>query len=112
MFFPGCKRVMMSSPVSSVGTVPDTRQTRPAKLRSRSPYWRRSIAFWGLMGPMALGLLVFFYIPLLWGFVLSFFQAQATVFPTVFVGFDNYRAMLSDYYFLQAIVTFALFALF
>lgn len=78
----------------------------------RTPGARRGIAFWGLVGPMVLGLLIFVYIPILWGLILSFSQAQATVFPTAFVGLDNYRAMLSDPEFLQAIKTFVVFALF
>lgn len=79
---------------------------------ARSPNLRRNVAFWGLVGPLALGLLIFVYIPILWGLLLSFSQAQATVFPTSFVWFDNYRTMLLDPEFQQSLKTFVVFALF
>lgn len=81
-------------------------------LWSRSPHLRRSIAFWGLAGPLVLGLLTFVYIPILWGLVLSFSQAQGTVFPSTFVGLENYRTMIIDPEFQQTIRTFLIFALF
>lgn len=65
-----------------------------------------------MVGPLVLGLLIFIYIPIIWGLILSFSQADATVIPTAFVGFDNYRSMLSDTDFQRALITFTLFALF
>lgn len=73
---------------------------------------RTTLAFWAFVGPMFLGLIVFTYIPIIWGFVLSFFDARRTVTPTEFVGFQNYVTMLTDPAFIQSLVTFALFALF
>lgn len=90
---------------------PPTRSTGLSRW-FHTPRARRSIAFWGLVGPMVLGLFIFVYIPIIWGLILSFCQAQATVFPTAFVGLDNYRAMLSDPEFQQSIKTFVAFALF
>ncbi|GHO46086.1 carbohydrate ABC transporter permease [Ktedonospora formicarum] len=78
----------------------------------RSPHLRRNVAFWCLVGPLVLGLLIFVYIPILWGLLLSFSQAQGTVFPTSFVWFENYRSMLLDPEFQQSLKTFVLFALF
>ena len=70
------------------------------------------LAFWGFVGPLFLGLVIFTYIPILWGFGLSFFEARRTVVPTQFVGLDNYITMLSDAAFLRSLGTFMLFALF
>lgn len=78
----------------------------------RSAHVRRNVAFWGLVGPLVLGLLTFVYIPIVWGLILSFCQAQATVFPTAFAGFDNYRTMLTDPAFQQSLKTFLAFAVF
>jgi multiple sugar transport system permease protein len=101
--------------VSTSKTVQETRSdARPTVLSfwHRAPRLRRSVAFWTLVGPLVLGLLVFVYIPILWGLVLSVSQAQATIFPTAFVGLDNYRAMLLDPEFQRSLVTFFIFALF
>jgi multiple sugar transport system permease protein len=49
---------------------------------------------------------------MIWAVVLSFSQARATLTPTAFVGFDNYRAMLNDPGFTKSLVTFTIFAAF
>ena len=100
--------------VSTSKTVQETRPARPTVLSfwHHAPRLRRSVAFWTLVGPLVLGLLVFVYIPILWGLVLSVSQAQATIFPTAFVGLANYRAMLLDPEFQRSLVTFLIFALF
>jgi len=69
-------------------------------------------AFWLFVGPFALGLLAFVYVPIGWSVVLSFFDARNTVTPTDFVGLDNYVDMLTDGPFLRSLGTFSLFALF
>ncbi|MET7640398.1 sugar ABC transporter permease [Streptomyces sp. NPDC005438] len=68
--------------------------------------------FWIFVGPFALGLALFTYVPLLWSLYLSFFDAYNTVSPTEFVGLDNYRTLLGDPAFRQSLGTFALFSLF
>ena len=73
---------------------------------------RTTLAFWAFVGPMMLGLLVFTYAPIVWGFILSFFDARRTVTPQTFVGVQNYLFMLRDPVFLQSLGTFALFAVF
>jgi multiple sugar transport system permease protein len=70
------------------------------------------LVFWGFVGPLILGLIVFFYIPIIWSIILSFSNARSVVIPTGFVGFDNYKAMLSDTGFIKALLTFTIFALF
>lgn len=86
--------------------------SKAPSLWQRAPRLRRNVVFWCMVGPLVLGLLIFIYIPIIWGLILSFSQAQATVFPTTFVGFANYVSMLTDADFQKAIVTFMLFALF
>jgi multiple sugar transport system permease protein len=61
---------------------------------------------------LILGLIVFFYIPIIWGFVLSFADARATVTPARFVGLQNYITMLNDPDFIHSLVTFTIFAVF
>lgn len=77
----------------------------------RSNQWGTALAFWAFVGPMALGLLVFTYIPIGWGFILSLYEARRTVTPTDFVGLQNYAAMISDTAFRQSLLTFGVFAL-
>jgi multiple sugar transport system permease protein len=79
---------------------------------SRRRRWQTTLAFWGFVGPLFLGLVVFTYIPIIWGFVLSFFQARNTVTPTIFVGLDNYLSMIQNPAFQQSLTTFLLFAIF
>ncbi|MCS7482221.1 carbohydrate ABC transporter permease [Umezawaea endophytica] len=69
-------------------------------------------AFWLFVGPFAVGLLAFVYVPIGWSVVLSFFDARNTVTPTDFVGLDNYADMLGDTAFLRSLGTFSAFAVF
>ncbi|MGV9426432.1 carbohydrate ABC transporter permease [Streptomyces sp. NPDC003656] len=68
--------------------------------------------FWVFVGPFALGLALFTYVPLLWSVGLSFFDAHNTVTPTYFVGLDNYTAMLKDDAFRDSLKTFLVFTAF
>ncbi|MDG4863875.1 sugar ABC transporter permease [Streptomyces sp. T-3] len=75
----------------------------------------RTLWFWVFVGPFALGLGIFTYIPLLWSVYLSFFDAHNTVTPDVstdFVGLDNYFSMLRDDSFTDSLLTFLVFSLF
>lgn len=69
-------------------------------------------AFWLFVGPFAIGLLVFVYVPIGWSLLLSFFEARNTVTPTEFVGLRNYADMLTDQPFLSSLGTFSVFAAF
>lgn len=66
--------------------------------------------FWLFVGPLLLGLVVFAYVPIGWSLYLSFFDARNTVTPEVFVGADNYAAMLGNEAFLASLGTFTAFA--
>ncbi|MFF5531535.1 carbohydrate ABC transporter permease [Streptomyces cinerochromogenes] len=72
----------------------------------------RALWFWVFVGPFALGLAVFTYVPLLWSVALSFFDAHNTVTPTHFVGLGNYAAMLEDGAFVGSLETFLAFTAF
>jgi multiple sugar transport system permease protein len=78
----------------------------------RKRQWQTTLAFWGFVGPMMLGLIIFAYIPIIWGLVLSFFDARNTITPTNFVGLDNYASIIGDDQFRNSIVTILIFALF
>lgn len=72
---------------------------------------KTTLEFWLFVGPLVLGLLVFVYIPIVWGFVLSFFRARNTVSPTEFVGLTNYAELFSDTRYidsLQMVIVFAI----
>ncbi|GGW18418.1 sugar ABC transporter permease [Streptomyces capoamus] len=73
---------------------------------------RRALWFWVFVGPFALGLALFTYVPLLWSVALSFFDAHNTVTPTHFVGLGNYTAVLRDDAFVAGLKTFVLFTAF
>jgi multiple sugar transport system permease protein len=73
---------------------------------------RTALTFWLFVGPFAVGLALFTYVPIGWSTYLSFFDARNTVTPTEFVGFGNYVDMLGDRAFLDSIGTFTVFALF
>ena len=73
---------------------------------------RHGRAFWLFVGPFAVGLLVFVYVPIGWSLLLSFFDARNTVTPTTFVGLGNYADMLTDGPFLRSLGTFSVFAAF
>ena len=36
-----------------------------------------TLSFWGMVGPLVLGLLAFTYVPIVWGFLLSVFDSRA-----------------------------------
>src|SRR6266849_4565140 len=86
------------------------KQKRVQRVRQRSR--QTALVFWGFVGPLILGLTVFFYIPILWSLLLSFAEARATLTPTGFVGLQNYAAMLRDHEFVKSLVTFLIFAAF
>ncbi|MFF3349770.1 carbohydrate ABC transporter permease [Streptomyces sp. NPDC002779] len=69
-------------------------------------------AFWLFTGPFLIGLGLFVYVPIGWSLWLSFFDARFTVTPSEFIGFDNYRYMLSNDDFTGSLVTFTVFAAF
>jgi multiple sugar transport system permease protein len=82
--------------------VPWWRQTR----------WEATFAFLFFIAPMVIGLLVFTYISIVWGFLISFSDARNTIDVGDWVGLDNYRAMLTNTEFLRSLRTIVVFAIF
>ncbi|WP_371865716.1 carbohydrate ABC transporter permease [Dictyobacter kobayashii] len=80
--------------------------------RTRRINQKTALAFWSFVAPLILGLIVFFYIPIIWAVVLSFADARATITPTHFVGLQNYIEMLNDRTFTGTLGTFTVFAIF
>jgi multiple sugar transport system permease protein len=66
--------------------------------------------FWLFTGPFLIGLVIFVFVPIVWSIWLSFFDARFTVTPSRFVGFDNYKSMLTNSNFTGSLVTFTVFA--
>lgn len=64
------------------------------------------------VSPALIGLTIFTLIPIVWGLILSFSQAQNTVRPVKFVGFANYLDLLTDPAFLLALRVIVIFAAF
>lgn len=89
-----------------------TPRSRPPKPGRRGGSRGATLSFWIFVGPFLLGLLIFSYIPIVWGAVISFFDARSTVTPSKFVGFDNYVSMLKDGAFTSSLVTFTIFSAF
>ncbi len=89
--------------------------TRPRARRGdrRAPTGARHTGiFWIFFAPFLAGLVVFTIVPLIWGGLLSFFEARGTILPTRFVGLANFADFLTDTAFLQSLATFSIFALF
>lgn len=82
------------------------------KQRVQQRSFKTALTFWSFVGPLILGLIVFFYLPIIWSIILSFSSARAVITPTSFVGLQNYREMLGDPEFIRSLVTFTIFAFF
>lgn len=95
-----------------MGVPSQARLSAAVRLARRRRAWDATAAFWILVGPMVLGLLVFVAIPIIWGLLLSFYDARNTIALTRFVGLSNYVAMLGDPAFVDSLTTIILFAIF
>jgi multiple sugar transport system permease protein len=83
----------------------------------RPPFWKRphgeaTIAFWVFMAPMLIGLGLFTFLPIAWGFLISLSAARNTVSISGFVGLDNYVDILSDPQFRRSLRTIIIFTAF
>ncbi|WDV55388.1 sugar ABC transporter permease [Streptomyces coeruleorubidus] len=100
----------------STTTTRGVAQPAPAKVSKTRP--RRGLRanstfnFWLFTGPFLIGLVIFVFVPIGWSIWLSFFEARFTVTPSNFVGFDNYKQILTDTNFRNSLVTFTVFAAF
>ncbi len=85
-------------------------QQSTRRIRSRSR--KNALTFWSFVLPLVLGIIVFFYIPIIWSVLLSFSSARATLTPTAFIGLQNYSEMLGNPDFTSSLGTFTVFAVF
>ncbi|MET9784973.1 sugar ABC transporter permease [Streptomyces canus] len=98
----------------STTTTRGVAQPAPAKASPARP--RRGLRgnptfnFWLFTGPFLIGLAIFVFVPIVWSIWLSFFDARFTVTPSKFIGFDNYKSMLTNSNFTGSLVTFTVFA--
>lgn len=102
----------MSAQDVAATTTPLDGAARPPAQAGRKGVRGTNMWFWVFVGPFTIGMLIFAYVPIGWGLLLSFFKAQNTVSPTDFVGLRNYEDMLTNSAFLSSLLTFAIFAAF
>lgn len=74
--------------------------------------WEAMIAFWVFMAPMLIGLVLFTFVPIVWGFLISLSDARNTVSISDFVGLDNYADILRDDQFRRSLRTIIIFTIF
>ncbi|CAA9563489.1 MAG: ABC transporter, permease protein 1 (cluster 1, maltose/g3p/polyamine/iron) [uncultured Thermomicrobiales bacterium] len=91
--------------------------TLPARAARRSAAARRrdrsaTFAFWVLMSPMVVGLLLFTVIPIVWGLLLSFTDARSQITVGDWIGFENYQWVLGQQEFLRSLRTILVFTVF
>lgn len=100
----------------STAKPPEPLVARKAKRESVQRVHNRALKdaliFWSFVGPLLLGLTVFFYLPIIWSLILSISRARAVVTPQAFVGLQNYFEILSDTSFTGSLSTFTVFAIF
>jgi multiple sugar transport system permease protein len=91
-------------------TAPRSGRQTPGTRRRRVdwPAWR---AFVLLTAPMVVGLVIFKYVAIGWGLLLSFNEARGTIALGQWVGLDNYRQLFEDPRFRDSLVMIVLFAL-
>src|SRR5918994_4868140 len=92
----------------AVATAPLTAPTIPTRRRRDHS---ATITFWLFVAPMVIGLGVFTFLPIVWGFLLSLTRARNTISLGDWVGLQNYVAILRGAEFRDCIVTIIVFAL-
>ena len=78
----------------------------------RQRRWEAQIAFWVFMAPMLIGLGIFTFLPIVWGFLISLSEARNSISISEFVGLDNYADALRDAQFRRALRTILVFTVF
>lgn len=74
--------------------------------------WHTALSFWGMAGPLVLGLLVFTFVPIIWGFLISLHDSRGNISLDRFVGLANYQEMLSNPEFIRSLGVVIRFAIF
>ena len=73
---------------------------------------KETLTFWLMVAPLVLGLLVFTFTPIVWGFLVSLFESRGTINLRTFVGLENYRYILADQAYLRSLSFISQFTLF
>lgn len=92
-------------------TAPRPAQTTARARRRRRVDWSAWRAFVLLTAPLVIGLVVFKYVAMAWGLLLSFSEARGTIALGNWVGLDNYRQLFADPRFRDAIGMIIVFTL-
>lgn len=71
-----------------------------------------AIIFWFMVGPVVLGLLLFIFTPIVWGFLVSLHKSRGTVNLEEYVGLANYYNILTDEDYLKSLLFITQFSLF
>jgi len=74
--------------------------------------WLTTLTFWIMVGPLVLGLLVFTFAPIVWGFLLSLHDARGVISLAKPVGLANYQDVLRDPEFIKSLSIVIRFAAF
>lgn len=74
--------------------------------------WEARIAFWAFMSPMLIGLTIFTFVPIVWGFLISLSDARNTASFNDFVGLRNYADLLRNHEFRRSLRTILIFTIF
>ena len=93
---------LKTAPPAARGVVAPTRRRRKV---DRSAWW----TFLLLTAPVVVGLLVFKYIAMAWGLLLSFSQARGTIALGTWVGFANYATLFEDPQFRRSLTMIVVF---
>src|SRR3954466_6529161 len=94
--------------IAATGVVLDAPAAPTRRRRDHSA----TITFWLFVAPMIIGLGLFTFLPIVWGFLLSLSQARNTIDLGNWVGLQNYVDILRDAEFRDSMVTIVLFTLF
>lgn len=83
----------------------------------RVSFWQKQstqayLAFIAFLAPMMIGLTIFTYVPIVWGFLLSLSDARNSITVGNWVGLQNYSDMIRDAQFRRALGTILIFAAF
>lgn len=86
--------------------------TQKVKTPTLSRAQKDAITFWLMVGPVVLGLLLFIFTPIVWGFLVSLHKSRGTVSLQEYVGLANYYNILTDEDYLKSLLFIFQFSLF
>lgn len=101
----------MSLRTESLDTTAPRSAGKPAGARRRRVDWPAWRAFILLTAPIVVGLVLFKYVAMAWGFLLSFSEARGTIALGNWVGLGNYQQLFQDPRFRDALAMIVVFTL-